>query len=211
MFRLAAIVGRVSISVVYLSRKDVSAKPAPQRDPPDAPTLPMSVAAASGFAAATSHGWRAGHCGTTVNGQGNACARLDAKGSWASASRESCLSRCVRCEHCQFISYSDRFQDCSWYRTCKPKKLEATSGTGHETRRVRDGAGNLTLSIQTQTQTQTQTPRPTPTPTPTLTKVVRCCATWRARCAIGAPRVEQRRTSASPPRGAAGSSFSRRE
>ena len=129
---------------------------------PTQPTLLMSVAAASGFAAATSHGWRAGHCGTTANGQGNACARLDAKGSWASASRESCLSRCVRCEHCQFISYSDRFQDCSWYRTCKPKKLEATSGTGHETRRVRDGAGNLTL-IQTQPKPK---PKPKPRPQP---------------------------------------------
>ena len=133
---------------------------------PTQPTLPMSVAAASGFAAATSHGWRAGHCGTTVNGQGNACARLDAKGSWASASRESCLSRCVRCEHCQFISYSDRFQDCSWYRTCKPKKLEATSGTGHETRRVRDGAGNLTLMYPNPNPNPNPNPTPNPNPDP---------------------------------------------
>ena len=106
----------------------------------------MSVAAASGTGAAISHGWLAGHCGNTVNGQGEKCARLDVKGSWPSSSRGSCLSRCVRCEQCQFISYSDRFQDCSWYRTCKPKKLVATSGTGHTTRQVRDGAGGAVLS-----------------------------------------------------------------
>ena len=103
------------------------------------------MAAASGIAAVISHGWRTGHCGTTVNGQGNKCARLDTKGSWPSASRDSCLSRCVRCNRCQFISYSDRFQDCSWYRSCNPKKLESTSGTGHATRQVRDGAGGAVL------------------------------------------------------------------
>ena len=85
-------------------------------------------------------GWRAGHCGTTFDGQGKRCTKSDTKGSWPSASLESCLSRCMRCSRCRFVSFSARFQDCSWYHSCGRPALEQAAGTGHLTRRVRSSA-----------------------------------------------------------------------
>ena len=89
-------------------------------------------------------GWRAGHCGTTFDGQGKRCAKSDTKGSWPSTSLESCLSRCMRCMRCRFVSFSARFQDCSWYHSCGRPALEQAAGTGHLTRRVRT-SGDIVL------------------------------------------------------------------
>lgn len=92
----------------------------------------------------TGGGWRAGHCGTTFDGQGKRCAKSDTKGSWPSTSLESCLSRCMRCMRCRFVSFSARFQDCSWYHSCGRPALEQAAGTGHLTRRVRT-SGDIVL------------------------------------------------------------------
>ena len=67
---------------------------------------------------------RRGHCGSA--NLGTDCAK-DEKGAWTLSRRETkswstaaaaCTQRCQRCENCRFISFSVRYQDCSWFLRC---------------------------------------------------------------------------------------------
>lgn len=71
---------------------------------------------------------RAGHCGATdgkleladcMHGQKGAIGLHpdEARGGWESAA-SSCLTRCARCQRCQYVSLSLQWLDCSFYHAC---------------------------------------------------------------------------------------------
>lgn len=75
---------------------------------------------------------RAGHCGVT-RGAGN-CSSGDS-GAWSLPQEErngmgltaACWARCAACHRCQYISYSIRWHDCSWYHSCAISGLHRSS------------------------------------------------------------------------------------
>jgi hypothetical protein len=88
---------------------------------------------------------RAGYC--EVTSEVGDCER-DTKGSWgAVSSLEGCVARCRACERCSYVSYSARFDDCSWFTTCNEVRTEIAgqtpqAGASFTTVRVRDGFGS---------------------------------------------------------------------
>ena len=57
-----------------------------------------------------------GYCGQTEVG-GNC--ETGHQGSWAGvATMQDCVGRCHACARCQYISFSKKFDDCSWYAAC---------------------------------------------------------------------------------------------
>uniref|UniRef100_A0A7S3B338 Uncharacterized protein n=1 Tax=Haptolina ericina TaxID=156174 RepID=A0A7S3B338_9EUKA len=58
-----------------------------------------------------------GLCGATE--YGGSCARAD-RGAWRGVrDLSACELRCKTCARCNFVSFSSRNDDCSWYRTCQ--------------------------------------------------------------------------------------------
>ena len=57
-------------------------------------------------------------------GEGSSCGPSDLKGSWAISPSpgidflSACLSKCVACASCRYVSVSRKDNDCSWYRSC---------------------------------------------------------------------------------------------
>jgi hypothetical protein len=54
-----------------------------------------------------------------------------------------CTAKCRECSACQFISFSQRYNDCSWYRSCDMGRLSSKHSTAHRTYRVRTANGSL--------------------------------------------------------------------
>lgn len=90
--------------------------------------------------------WNRGHCGATQSHEGEACSASDIRGSWVGApmSARICVALCATCAHCQFVSFSRRDDDCSWFSSC-PVLHDAAGATGHNTVRVRASDGSLLL------------------------------------------------------------------
>ena len=66
-----------------------------------------------------------GFCGETQESQGSSCGGpADLMGSWALSPPPdasflwACLSHCVTCSSCHYVSVSRKAKDCSWYRAC---------------------------------------------------------------------------------------------
>ena len=84
---------------------------------------PLSTGAwTSGYCAAADGGscvagddaWAQGVCGRTPSGPSD-CVR-GKMGSWEPvASAAECVQRCIHCERCNFISFSPKQQECSWF------------------------------------------------------------------------------------------------
>ena len=68
--------------------------------------------------------------------EGGSCARADL-GSWVMASSIECARRCLGCERCNYISYSHRTGDCSWFHECDVSRLRV-SGDGHVTQQLKN-------------------------------------------------------------------------
>lgn len=107
--------------------------------------------------------WRNGHCGATAMNEGVHCAENDVQGSWFASSSEGCVRRCSQCRRCYFVSYSEQFQDCSWYRSCAAFSSRLTEGgTGHATLQIRDTSSAVVVKehmFRRSRQPQTCTPR----------------------------------------------------
>ena len=72
---------------------------------------------------------RVGYCAVMRKDSGVECLDEDAGGSWTdTASLTECLTRCANCLHCNFATYSSRYNDCSWNRRCKT--LHYSHGVG---------------------------------------------------------------------------------
>lgn len=90
-----------------------------------------------------------GFCGVTTDGEGGRCLPTDSRGAWrgvAAASLRSCRAACEACARCHYVSFSQRWKDCSWFRRCD----ELQSGAGivsgkatHLTSQVRLANGSL--------------------------------------------------------------------
>lgn len=85
---------------------------------------------------------RAGYCSTTD--YGGDCDR-GAKGGWLACNitgaapaslRNACYEACLACPRCNFISFSEKWGDCSWHHECNLRQLR-TDVKGFETMRVR--------------------------------------------------------------------------
>lgn len=48
-----------------------------------------------------------------------------------------CMHKCLDCKRCNFVSFSRRERDCSWYASCNLDKISDSFNTGHHSRRVR--------------------------------------------------------------------------
>ena len=69
----------------------------------------------SGFCAATLDGW-AGDC--EAGDSGSWPIPTEAAGTWAAASTY-CRLACLSCSRCQYISFSLKHADCSWFQQCR--------------------------------------------------------------------------------------------
>ena len=77
------------------------------------------------FGSAGDGNMRAGYCGVTEGGTNEAYCEKGAHGAFPRVSNlRSCIARCLECSRCAFVSYSKRFDDCSWYSTCNETKSE---------------------------------------------------------------------------------------
>ena len=84
-----------------------------------------------------------GYCDTTSDGQGEQCRPQDSKGTWRIGSRQACLARCVACAQCHYISFSEKFSDCSWFRTCDLSGLSMEHSSSHVSMQVRHDNGTV--------------------------------------------------------------------
>ena len=64
-----------------------------------------------------------GVCAPTV--LGGDCRSGDS-GAWAVADLTSCVHHCEHCERCNYISFSKREKDCSWFQACEEANLIAS-------------------------------------------------------------------------------------
>jgi hypothetical protein len=60
----------------------------------------------------------------------------DQQGAWAGIAKlQDCIAKCESCDRCIFVSFSKRFDDCSWYATCDATQTEIPgqpAGAGDE-------------------------------------------------------------------------------
>ena len=82
--------------------------------------------------------WAPGYCGPTF-GRGDC--ETDERGSWdgrPSKDQAACEAMCRRCGRCNYVSFSLKHGDCSWYRTCDLRDLRRSppSGLDYNTTRV---------------------------------------------------------------------------
>ena len=74
-----------------------------------------------------------GHCGITQPGHaGRWCRAKDTNGTFAARTPQACAKACWRCAKCNFISFSMKESDCSWYESC-PRLETEPAHTGHWT------------------------------------------------------------------------------
>ena len=50
---------------------------------------------------------------------------------------QDCVLKCLECPRCNYVSFSRKEHDCSWYQHCNLSALNNELDTGHHTRRVR--------------------------------------------------------------------------
>jgi len=82
-----------------------------------------------------SHAHR-GYCEPAFNGD----CESDSKGAWTLAAREpfsACYARCMACANCNFVSFSAKERDCSWYSECDTDGLHTDGPVGSTFRTVR--------------------------------------------------------------------------
>ena len=79
---------------------------------------------------------RPGFCEVT---EVSSCTVGEAKGAWQTSSLTKCISKCVDCSRCAFLSFSRELSDCSWFAACNLSRLESSSAT-HATLQVRRGS-----------------------------------------------------------------------
>ena len=94
-------------------------------------------------------GWYEGFCDVINQGENRECGEaLTQKGSWTVplGGAAKCVSRCVDCEACHFVSYDAPTHDCRWFRACNLRMLGADS-TQHRTLAIRAGNDSLLPSI----------------------------------------------------------------
>lgn len=66
----------------------------------------------------------------------------------------ACIAKCMHCRHCEFISYSSRWADCSWFTACDTLHMHTDVG-GFEMIKVRKlggGAHGVTRGVPKQRQ-----------------------------------------------------------
>ena len=90
--------------------------------------------------------WRSGFCKRTAF---TGCGAGAASGAWQ-LSRDSvrtwnaaaylCVSRCLTCPRCRFVSLSLRERDCSWFHDCSLSQLKLRNPTGFRTCDLSHGA-----------------------------------------------------------------------
>ena len=85
-----------------------------------------------------------GTCDTTNFAEHNDC-QYGEKGAWKAGEHNmthvlDCIAQCRKCNKCNFISYSARFNDCSWFTSCATPLLgNSVSARSFETVRVQSG------------------------------------------------------------------------
>lgn len=84
-----------------------------------------------------------GYCDTTSDGQGEQCRPQDSKGTWRISSRQACIARCLGCSQCHYLSFSEKFSDCSWFRMCDLSGLRMEHSSSHVSMQVRNSNGTL--------------------------------------------------------------------
>ena len=92
---------------------------------------------------------RRGYCAFTNSDDGEGCSYAN-KGSWTistglsiDAARTECRARCQACKRCNFISFSRKAHDCSWFHSCDLAALHQQP-TGFRTEAVRgDGVNGV--------------------------------------------------------------------
>jgi hypothetical protein len=76
-----------------------------------------------------------GYCGATMDREVNDCT-TDEMGSWGLKAAEArnwavaqsvCVSHCLSCERCRFVTVSLKHTDCSWYAHCNLKRLKGSA------------------------------------------------------------------------------------
>ena len=95
-----------------------------------------------------------GFCGVTERTKGSSCGgSTDLKGSWEVSSPagasflSACLSRCVACSSCRYVSVSQKDNDCSWYRACSLETSLSGYTLGHRSYRVRHENGTTVRRV----------------------------------------------------------------
>ena len=78
--------------------------------------------------------------------EGARCQSGERQGSWHTVRLDDCLARCERCAACMFVSFSEKFSDCSWFASCQMDKLLLPYKTGHRSRQVRWNVGGNFLA-----------------------------------------------------------------
>jgi SAM-dependent methyltransferase len=73
-----------------------------------------------------------GHCGITQPDVSRQCRAKDTNGTFAARTPQACAKACWRCAKCNFISFSMKESDCSWYESC-PRLETEPAHTGHWT------------------------------------------------------------------------------
>ena len=105
--------------------------------------------------------WAPGYCGPTF-GRGDC--ETDERGSWdgrPSRDQAACEAMCSRCGRCNYVSFSLKHGDCSWYRNCDLRDLRRSppSGLDYNTTRV-----SALTSIAPVSSATVAAPRLGPTP-----------------------------------------------
>ena len=84
-----------------------------------------------------------GHCGVTEVG-GDCVAGQH--GAWEGVlTLQACIARCSRCPRCNYVSYSRKYDDCSWYHECATRTTDIPGepkGAGDTHRTVRVAASS---------------------------------------------------------------------
>ncbi len=84
-----------------------------------------------------------GFCGATADNDPGDCSQ-DAGGSWALGKQHSvswpkaaevCITMCLGCRRCRFVTVSRRYAECSWFATCALDRLQSI-GADHRSGRV---------------------------------------------------------------------------
>ena len=88
-------------------------------------------------------------CGPPCGSRPSDCA-CGLAGTWSGVSSlAACRSACLRCDQCQFVSYSTRQQECLWNRHCAPQTVFGRAHEGFDTFAVRPGGHSYNISADT--------------------------------------------------------------
>ena len=82
-----------------------------------------------------------GYCSASSEGSEGDCAR-GLIGTWLIGDLPQCIERCKQCAQCNFVSFSKRHRDCSWFAGCATKALgKLYGGDAFDTFRVKPARG----------------------------------------------------------------------